>query len=364
MPLLDADPIKISLKSTIPRIAGVGTASPAQSWTQAQVLDFVLTHFDIKESTKSLYKKTLSNPSIQKRHFALDRLEDVLEKDHAVINRRFERAASHLATAALTNALATANLRPDEIDFLITTTCTGYVCPGLSSFVVEKAGLRNNIHTADLTGMGCGAAIPALREAAHFVQSHAGASAAVISTEICSAAMFSNDAPDIVVSNTLFSDGSACVILSGDRGNNHPKIRDFSSLLIPEWRENLRFVVDSGYLKNVLGKDVPKQSAQAAARVVADLLEKNELGTSDISHWIVHPGGEKIINAIEGTLGLAPIDLEASREVLKNFGNMSSASVLFVLQKKLASQTSKTGEWGVMISFGAGFSAYAALVEF
>lgn len=346
------------------RLIGVGTAVPTRSWSQHEILDFILAHFDVKDSTKTLYKKTLSNPSIQKRHFALNKLSDVLETDQALINRRFEQAASKLATTALNNTLAKTQIRPDQLDFLVTTTCTGYICPGLSSFVIEQGHLRKNISTADLTGMGCGAAIPALHQAHNFVQSHPGTTAAVISTEICSAAMFSNDAPDIVISNTLFADGASCVLINSGGDSPGPRVKDFSSVVIPEWRENLRFVVDSGYLKNVLGKNVPAQSAAAALRVVSDLLKKNELSVADISHWVVHPGGEKIIESIETSLKLNPAQLWASREILKNYGNMSSASVLFVLQKISEKKSPEPGDKAVLISFGAGFSAYAALLEY
>jgi alkylresorcinol/alkylpyrone synthase len=223
-----------------------------------------------------------------------------------------------------------------------------------------------------MVGMGCGAAIPALEQAHHFTLAHPGSLAAVVSTEICSAAMFSNDAIDIVISNTIFGDGSAAVLLQSQanshtpsrNGISHPRLHSFSSLVIPEWRECLRFQLEGGYLKNVLAKEVPEQAGKAMQKIVSSLLKDAGLAQEDIRYWIMHAGGEKIIDTLQQSLGLSDPSIDSSRDILKNFGNMSSPTVLFVLEKEMQTRPCLPGEWGIMGSFGAGFSAHGALLEF
>lgn len=337
----------------------------------------MLTHFQIKESTQTLYNRMMTNKAIARRHFALNQLTDVLERDHEKILARFQEQATQLSTQSLMKALQAANIKPHDIDYLALTTCTGYVCPGLTSFVMERAGLKSDVRTSDLVGMGCGAAVPALDHAVNFTKAHPGSVAAVICTEICSAAMFSNDEIDLVVSNSIFSDGSAAILLRGgmsgrsdsnavgaESGHPAPKIKNFASLTIPEWRESLRFKTENGYLKNVLGKEVPQQAGQALKKLSARLLADNGLTAADITHWIIHPGGEKVLQEVEKALGLQREHTQAAWNVLHDHGNMSSASVLFVLQEEMKIHPPQPGEKAFLCSFGAGFSAHAALLEF
>lgn len=280
------------------RILGIGTSVPSFSITQQDALEFALSAFDIKNSTKTLYRRTFGHKSIERRHFALNDLSEVLEQDRDKVNLRFQTRAVELSKRALTLALQKSHLDARKIDFLAAATCTGYLCPGLTSYLVEACGLRPNTRLADIVGMGCGAALPSLEQAHNYVLAHPGAIAAVVCTEICSAAMFSNDDVDIVISNTLFADGSAAILLQSEapgempsrNGAPHPRILGFSSRTIPEWREALRFKTEQGYLKNSLGKDVPEQAARALQLAVSDLLTQHERVPSDIDHWILHSG--------------------------------------------------------------------------
>ena len=347
-------------------LRGIGTAVPAFSASQEQALEFITERFPMVDRTKQLYKKTLRNKSIEKRHFGLERLEGAMEQDLDRKNERFQKEAVALSTRALQAALRNAGVAADEVDFLVITTCTGYLCPGLSAYILESCGLRTNTRTADLVGMGCGAAIPALEQAHNFLVANPGKTAAVVSTEICSAAMVSNDDIDIVISNTIFADGSAAVVLTSKEELStgaSARIAGFSSLIVPEWRDTLRFRSEKGHLKNVLGKNVPQQSAVAMRKIADKLLLEAGLEKSQVAHWVLHAGGAKVLDAMEKELALVPADLQASRIILKNFGNMSSPTVLFVLAERMRSARPSIGDWGILGSFGAGFSAHGALLE-
>jgi alkylresorcinol/alkylpyrone synthase len=305
------------------------------------------------------------NKSIESRRFGLKNLQTVLEKDHDAINARFQESATELSAQSLNAALTKAQLNPRDIDCLFTTTCTGYLCPGLSSYIIEACHLNPNVQYADLTGMGCAAAVPALHHAANFVRANPGTRAAVVSTEICSAAMFTGDEPDLIVSNGIFADGSATMILSSVESDLAlGTLVDFASVVQPAHRDEIRFTSKNGYLRNVLSKNVPEMTATALEKLTSRLLKKNNVSKADVAHWLLHSGGEKILKSIATASGLHNGQLDSSRAILRERGNMSSPTVFYVLEHRLKTSPPKKGEWGIIASFGAGFSTHAALVRF
>ncbi len=348
-------------------VMGIGTAVPALRVPQSDVLDFILKRFPLGEGAKELYRRSMRGDAIRTRHFALSSLEECLEPDLNKVNARFERAAVELSARSLQRALSSAGVEAASIDFVAAATCTGYLCPGLSAYIVEHAQLRSDVRLADVVGMGCGAALPALEQASNFLKANPGSTAAVVCTEICSAAIFSNEDPGIIVSNAIFADGSAALILQSDgpggNGKSLARVRSFASETRPEWRDTLRFRTDNGRLKNVLDRTVPEHAGEALAAVAARLLGNADLTQRDVARWVMHAGGSRVLDEAERALQLRPGALTSARAVLRDFGNMSSPTVLFVLAESLLRVT-EPGTYAVMASFGAGFSAHAALLEF
>jgi predicted naringenin-chalcone synthase len=343
-------------------VRAVGVALPSYRVSQEEALDFFLTHYSLREGTRELFRRVFRGGSIRERRFALQTPEELLHEDLDQTHHRFQKSATDLASRALTEALAKAGASPRDLDFLAVTTCTGSLCPGLSSYVAETVGLRPDVRRADLVGMGCGAALPAMEAASDFLRASGKGLAAVVSSEICSAAILVDDAADLVISNALFADGAAAAILGTGSSPGCPRIVRFTSLHYPAWREGLRFRLQGGRLRNVLSKEVPARSAQALQELLPPLLGPSGLGQGDVAHWILHAGGDKILDAAETSLHLPATALTAARRVLRDFGNMSSPTVLFVLKEILAS--SPVPGPGVLASFGAGFSAHGALLEF
>lgn len=346
-------------------LRSLAVAKPRLRLTQKEALRFILKNFRIRPGTRALYKKIFSHADIQGRSFGLERLEDVLEEDPDRINRRFEEQAVRLSTQSLKEALRKAGTRPEDLDFLAVSTCTGYLCPGLAARLIESCGLRRDLRYADVVGMGCGSAIPALEQAHNFLAAHPSSAAAAVSTEICSAAMFSGDSADLVVSNAIFADGSAASVLGNSSGGGRAAFRSFACLTYPEWKEDLRFRTQEGRLRNVLSRKVPSQAAQSVHALTGKILSGEGLRAADVRHWVLHSGGSKVLDEIQKSLRLSDSDLAHSRFVLKRHGNLSSPSVLYALERLLASpHPPKKGEPGLMISFGAGFAAHACLLEF
>jgi alkylresorcinol/alkylpyrone synthase len=287
---------------------------------------------------------------IATRHFALDDIARAFDSSADELNAAYRREAPRLAGAALSRALAQAELRPDQLDALFLCTCTGYLCPGVTSYVAEQLGLRRDAIQYDLVGLGCGAAIPTLRAASHLVAAQPDAVVACVAVEISSAAFYLDDDNGVLVSACLFSDGAAATIWRGRPGASGLRCHGFRSLHWPEKRDLLRFENRGGKLRNLLDRSVPGLAAAA----VASLFEEERgprPGTA-----LVHPGGRDVIEAIGQALPGYP--LAESRAVLKAHGNMSSPSVLFALDEYLRHPTGENGDlW--LASFGAGFSAHS-----
>jgi alkylresorcinol/alkylpyrone synthase len=277
-----------------------------------------------------------------------------------------------LSVESLERALASAGVMAEELGFLAVTTCTGYLCPGLSSYVAERCRLRPDVSRLDIVGMGCGAAVPALEQACQFLLAWPKSSAAVVSTEICSAAMFLGEAMDLIVSNTIFGDGSGAAVLrrvegrpAGQNGAPpRPRVVGFKSLLVPEWRDGLRFRTEGGHLRNVLSRQVPARAGEACRKLADSLLAEHGLTRDRIEHWIIHAGGKAVLDAVQRALELPKDGLATARNVMRRSGNMSSPTVLFVLEETHRVRRPQAGERAVLSSFGAGFAAHAALLEY
>jgi alkylresorcinol/alkylpyrone synthase len=296
-----------------------------------------------------LVNRLLSNDSsgIHQRHFCLEDLSPVFERSAGELNHTFEQQAPLLAANALTPALAAAKLDPGDLDALFVCTCTGYLCPGVSSYLSESLGMRPNAYLHDVVGLGCGAAIPTLRAAEGFLASNAGAKVATVAVEICSAAFYADDDPGVLVSLCLFGDGAAAAIWSDEAADNKWKAEAFQTIHQPRHREEIRFVNADGKLKNQLSRTVPNLAAEAVD-------ELYQLRTSDPDRILSHAGGRDVIEALEQKL---PFTLTETRKTLEECGNMSSPSVLFALEKALKSPQEDEHWW--LTSFGAGFAAHA-----
>jgi alkylresorcinol/alkylpyrone synthase len=268
-----------------------------------------------------------------------------------------------LATRAAEQALAEAGNRPDQMDAVIISTCTGYLCPGLTSYVSERLGLRPDVLALDLVGQGCGAALPNLRTAEALLL--AGRSERVLSVcvEVCSAALFFDNDPGVLVSACLFGDGAGAAVLALAPGDNRRRLewKASVSLLNPGDRDLLRFEHQAGMLRNILTPEVPARAAEYAERVFADVLGRARVERPQIKGWVLHPGGRDVLTALRERLKLTESDVRWSEAVLREYGNVSSSSVFFVLQAALT-DGAPGGFWW-MSSFGAGFSCHGALLE-
>jgi len=336
----------------------LATAVPPAAFTQPDCWDIVqrsgVRSRLKKRSMLILHTILRGDHGIARRHFALPAIEGVFDLGPDALNAAFRTEAPRLAGRALAQALAQAGLKATDLDALLICTCTGYLCPGITSYVSEELGLRTNAFLQDLVGLGCGAAIPTLRAASHIVAAQPAAVVACVAVEICSAAFYLDDDPGVIISACLFSDGAAATIWRGTPGPRGLRAFGFDTAHLPADRDKLRFEQRGGKLRNLLHRTVPELAAGAVAR----LWEAR--GPRPVARVVAHAGGRDVLEALAPVL--APHSLEASTRVLRDYGNMSSPSVLFALGETLKETSAGTTGDFWLVSFGAGFSAHSCRI--
>ena len=234
---------------------------------------------------------------IEARRLAVDNLDEVFVIDPNTLARRFATHAPALATHAARRALEQAALAPRQIDAVVVSTCTGYVCPGLSGYVVERLGLRADIQAFDLVGQGCAAALPNLQLARALIGAQGCNHVLSVCVEISSAAMYLDNDPGVLISACLFGDGAGAAVMSRDPAADRRRVEwiDGASLIDPGQRTALMFEQRDGLLRNVLTRAVPALAADYAQRVLQTVLTRNRMSTNDISAWIMHAGGRDVL---------------------------------------------------------------------
>jgi len=332
----------------------LATAVPPNAFTQSDCWDIVqksgIRARLHRRSVLILHSILRSDNGIATRHFAVPEIGRVFDLSADELNQAFRSEAPKLAGRALMAALDQCGVRPEELDALLICTCTGYLCPGLTSYVAENLGIRQNAVLHDVVGLGCGAAIPMLRAASHILAAHPGAKVACVAVELCSAAFYLDDDPGVIISACLFSDGAAASIWRSTPGPTGARASDFKSLHLPAERDKLRFEQRDGKLRNLLHRTVPELAAAAVGQLWA------ERGPRPVSRVIAHPGGRDVLEALAPVV--APHSLDASVRTLRDYGNMSSASVLFALDAALKEGAPGPDGDFWLVSFGAGFSAH------
>ena len=346
---------------------GVGTAAPATRYTQAEcyeALEGSPQFGELERGSRALLKRLLNGKNgIETRALALPQMRDVYEATPEALQARFAAYAPQLAIAAGAAALRDSPSTAAEIDAVLVSTCTGYLCPGLTSYVVEGLGLRPDVIALDLVGQGCGAAMPNLRTAEALLASQRADRVLSVCVEICSAAFYIDDDHGVLVSACLFGDGAGAAVLSREPAADRvcPEWKAAGSLTLPESRDALRFEHRNGMLRNILTPEVPELAAEYAEQVLDDVLRREGMSRERVGTWIWHAGGRTVLRELAKRIGLEPQQLALSAEVLRTYGNVSSACVYFVLEATLANRPQPGWWW--MSSFGAGFSCHGALLH-
>ena len=348
-------------------IIGLGTVVPPHRYVQRDSWDALQNwpqFSQLQPRSRTILKKVLGTDNgIATRHLALEPLAEVFDQTPDALQARFTKHAPALAAEAARRALKNAGCQPEEMDAVLISTCTGYLCPGLTSYVSEQLGLRQNVFALDLVGQGCGAALPNLRAGEALLAAGRAKKVLSICVEVCSAAFFIDDDPGVLISACLFADGAGAAILSNEplpaRRRVEWKFTD--SRLVTAERDTLRFGHKNGMLRNILLPQVPQVASAIAAELFSESLVAAGVQREQITGWILHTGGRDVILALRDKLKLSADDVRHSSAVLREFGNISSPTVYFVLERAL-NDSVPDGLWWLS-TFGAGFSCHGAFLE-
>ncbi len=351
-----------------PKIVGVGTAVAGEPYSQQDLLE-------IFRITDSRIRSIFLNSAIERRYLSLppagadgvradETQEDLLAKHKAL--------TLDMGARAIEASLANAGARIDDIGHLCCVTTTGFLTPGLSALLIHQMGITPRCSRVDVVGMGCNGGLNALGVTAAWSAAHPDQLAVLLCAEACSAAYVFDSTMRTAVVNSLFGDGAAAIVLTGDDVGERllparwgPRILSFASHIITDALGAMRYDWDNsqGKFSFYLDPDIPYVVGAHAELVVGRLLAGTGLRRSDISHWVVHSGGKKVIDAIRVNLGLTRHEVRHTIGVMRDYGNLSSGSFLFSYERLLREGVTKPGDYGVVMTMGPGSTIETALVQ-
>jgi|AGTN01.2.fsa_nt_gi Predicted naringenin-chalcone synthase len=353
------------------QINGLGTALPKNSFSQEECLNHALKFSAFAKREEQVLRRLYSRTDIDQRGSCIAERVDELavasffhEPESASDRgpgtadrmRRYNQFAKQLSLASSMNALKNARTNAQDITHLVTVSCTGFGAPGFDINLARELNLSNNIFRTHVGFMGCHGTLNALRVAQGFLAAQPQAKVLLCSTEICSVHFQYGKNTWDVVSNSLFADGSAALVLSNSEGRC--SYQDSRSSIVPNTEDAMTWNIgDHGFTMS-LSPNVPSLIEEYLPLALKDWLATHDLLIEEIASWAVHPGGPRVLDAVQRSLALDSDAMNASRNVLSRYGNMSSPTVLFILDKLLKSENPLPC---VALAFGPGLTLEAAL---
>lgn len=350
-------------KTALPKILATATELPKHTKTTDEILLDMEHH--LAGQPERLRRKVLrifKYAQVDQRYSIMPAEKVLAPLTFEEKNDYYREQVIELSEKVLQKALKKANLEATEIDFIITVSCTGFMIPSVDAYLINRLRMRQDIVRLPVTEMGCAAGVSALIYARNFLLANPGKRAAIVAVESPMSTFQYNDfSMTNMVSAAIFGDGAACAILGFDEGN-YPAVLDGEMYHFFEETEMMGFHLRNSGFQMILDKGVPEKIEEHFEDILYPFLKKNNLKIEDIDHLIFHPGGKKIVQMVEGLFGDLGKNIDATKEVLRRYGNMSSATVLYVLDTFMERNISP-GEKGLMLSFGPGFSAQRILLE-
>lgn len=346
-------------------IAAVASSFPRNHYRQDQIARALKNNWSAKLERPEVLDRLLSRVGVDGRYlaFPLARYEKLSRWGEA--NDLWIEVAEELAEQALCRALTRAGLSADDLSAIFFTTVTGIASPSIDARLVNRMNLPRNIRRTPIFGLGCVGGAAGISRAADYVRAYPKQVAALISVELCSLTWQREDVSVAnIVASGLFGDGGAAVLLTGaERERTGPQVIDTRSSFYPATEEVMGWQISEKGFEIVLSPEVPKVIQCYLAKDVDQFLGENGLTRVDIGTWIMHTGGPKVLEAISSALNLPDNALEASWRCLRKVGNLSSASVLVVLEEYLHRRRPISGSYSLLAAMGPGFCAELVLLR-
>lgn len=346
------------------RITAVAKALPQHWRDTSDILPFLDVWLVGQEDRfQRKVKKIVENAAVDRRYSIMSPEEVFAQTSFAEKNEIYARESIKLAETALKNALEKTTWQLTDIDYLITVSCTGIMIPSLDAYLINSLHMRQDVVRLPVTEMGCAAGVSGIIYAKNFLKANPGKRAALVAVESPTATFQLNDySMANIVSMAIFGDGAACVLLSSDEQDSGPEVVAEEMYHFYEATHLMGFNLTNTGLQMVLDKSVTDTIADHFPDVIYPFLDRNQLAIEDISHLIFHPGGRRIVEVVQELFGKLGKNIDDTKEVLRLYGNMSSATVLYVLERFMDKQPEKD-TYGLMLSFGPGFSAQRVLLQ-
>lgn len=347
-----------------PVIASIGTSHPPRGYSQERLLEL----FSVNDRR---IRSMFTNSHIGNRFLYLPEPTETGQmpgETSLELANKHRKYSLELGTQAIERALQPLGLTPRDVDYLICVTSTGFLCPGVTAHVIKAMGFRSDVHRADVVGMGCNAGLNALQPVANYCRLNADGVGVELCVEVCSAAYVFDHTIRTSIVNCLFGDAAAATVVTGQgRASEQrlrPKLLGFESHIITDAIDAMRFDYDGAKYSFFLDKEIPYVIGENAHIPVGRLLERFGLKRRDVAHWIVHSGGRKVIDSIKYSLDLTEHDVRHTQSVLRDFGNISSCSFLFSLDRLFEESHAARGDYVMMMTMGPGSTIECCLGEF
>lgn len=351
----------------MPTIASVATAVPPHRITQQVARDYARQFFASEIAEVERYLTVYDNAAIETRYLSAPPEWFTQPHSFGEANDLFIDMACRLGEEATRRCLDQAKLTPQDVDHIFFVSTTGLAAPSIDARLITLLGMNPHTRRTPIWGLGCAGGIGGLARAQEYVRAFPTHRALLVTVELCTLTMQFNDrSKRNLVALSLFADGAAAVLVEGDQvrgAAGGPRIVDTRSTLFPDSLDLMGWdVVDDGF-RVIFGTRIPSIVTQQYRGLASEFLALHQLTPDDITHHIYHPGGAKVLRSYEQALNLAPSALDHSHAVLRDYGNMSSATVFFVLERFLQERAIRSGDKGLLCVFGPGFSAELALIE-
>ena len=344
-------------------VAATATAVPDHLLTRESVKYYMRKVFDLDGRRLDAMMTVIDNAQVSQRHSIFPVEYFVEPRPLQQTNSEYQEHAVRLGRQAAEACLATAGMTPTDVDMIITVSCTGFMIPSLDAHLINLMGFRPDVRRLPITELGCAAGAMALSRAWEFVRAFPGKTVLIVSVELATLTFQRGDLSQAnLISCVLFGDGAAAALVTG-RDVAGPRILDADTYTFPTSLDAMGFDLrDSGF-HIVLSKDVPQMIRERIAELTQNFLARSGLTRSDVTTFLLHPGGQKLLSYIEEQLGICRCDTELSWEVLDQYGNLSSATILFILHAFLTRKSPRPGDYGLAAAFGPGFSAEFLLLQ-
>ncbi|HSU82722.1 MAG TPA: 3-oxoacyl-[acyl-carrier-protein] synthase III C-terminal domain-containing protein [Thermoanaerobaculia bacterium] len=351
------------------KIAAVGKALPPHYYDQETLLAALRERWADRYYNLDRLERLHKNVLVGGRHLALPMEEYANLTTWGKANDAWIRVAQEVGGAAVLEALARAGLSPADVDALIFVTVTGVATPSIDARLMNRLGLPPRVKRMPIFGLGCVAGAAGIARAADYVRGYPDQVAVLLSVELCSLTLQPEDLsiPNLIASG-LFGDGAAAVVVVGDqRGNERPadgpQIVATRSVFYPDSERVMGWDISETGFKIVLSGDVPVVAREKLRPDVDAFLADQGLTRADITSWVCHPGGPKVLEAMQESLELPEGALDVTWRSLREVGNLSSTSVLLVLEETLANHRPPPGSWGMLLAMGPGFCSELVLLR-